>query len=744
MKSTNGYLYVALLVLVSGFALIAAKTASAQTEGLGFRHFTPQNGFPSYVYRITQGPLGQIWMTGPSGLSKFDSYTVHNFIHDPADEYSVPEAFFIELFTDNNGTIWLSGNTGITLLDPWTERFKQISIPDSIPPPTSGRALLQTSDNYIWTMGNNGLYRFSQPTEALLNPDVKFYPHNFQKDSEFWAFNIAEVSSELIWFTSSQGLIQFDRTAETYSKIDPLSGLNTELGITESTEILADSRGNTWLGLDGALLLFRESTNSPEIITLLGNNNFDLSDTRITTLDPASDGSLFIGIRDQGVLHFEESTNELVQYSQQQNSQEGLSENSALDVMEDVNGNIWVTHFSAGMSMVYEKNWTYTYHQIVNSSGLTNRSNSVRDMAMDQNSNLWIGTMHGLAFVPADGSPARIYLPDPELPSTNYDANHIINIHQDGDLIFAFEYNIEGNNTIYTFDIQQEEFNLINIPDSLTNFFGGIATTESAIYWPSRGSSQLVKLNKEDLSIETFELPLDYPLNINDREVEVQLIITRSGQLYLLYKYAPENNFSTTEWSYFKFDKAQEVFTRVSMSTSRDLRKYIYPETVFPSTVENDVIWSLAENGFLKENLYDGTHTYFPLSLSSNDILFSSGFQASDGTIWFDGSSGTVSSFDPVSNKVNTYRLEFSRRPLFTSVNFEGNDGSILMGGSGGYIKFNPDQVQDVVELQQLHIVEFQTGTNNILSANSDENYEIEYGNNNISFSYLGVNYRSP
>jgi signal transduction histidine kinase/ligand-binding sensor domain-containing protein len=700
---------------------------------------------------MAHGPKGQIWMTGPSGLSKFDGYSVHNFIHDPADEYSVPEGLIMEILTDSNGKIWLTGSSGVSYLDPWTERFHQISIPDSIPPVSisSPSSLLETSDHFIWMFGNanGGLYRYSLPTKSQPDPTVRFYPHDFIEDEEITVFYLAEVSDEFIWLTSNQGLIQFDRTTEAYTKIDPLSGLNTDLEITQSTEILRDTKGDIWLGVDGGLIVFREGKNSPDIKNSLGKDNFDLSNTRISALHPAADGDIFIGISGQGLLHYDPSSDDVVQYSRQENSQGGLSENNVWDILEDRNGNVWMGHSSSGMSMMYEKNWSYSYHQFMERTGTNNRSNVVRDIAEDQDFNLWIATPYGIAFVPADGGAMRLYLPDPEVPSSDFNENNITNIQLHGDIIFVVEYNGDNQtSTFYTFDIQQEQFNAINIPDSLTAVrLNDVVATESVIYWTAMGISKLVALNKDDLSIEAFDLPLDYPMwERTAQRVEAQPIITHSGDLYILYKYAPPNIYTTSDWGYFKFDAAQGVFTRVPMSVNRDLRKYAAAQTQFPSVVEDGVIWSMAENGILKENLNDGTFEYFPLDLNLNELTFSSGLQASDGSIWFTGVTGAIRKFDPQSKKVNTYTPELSRKPTFIFSSFELSNGSLFFGGNGGYIQFDPDDIREEVDIQHLHITEFRTGTENIPTIDPDEKYEVDYENNNISFSYLAINYRSP
>jgi len=679
-------------------------------------------------------------MASPSGLTKFDGYSVHTFIHDPGDEYAVPDGLITEILTDNNGTIWLSGSSGVSYLDPWTERFHQVSIPDSIPPVSisSLRELLETSDHFIWVIGNGGLYRFSQPTERQPDSDVRFYPYDFTEAEDVTAFYMEEVSDEFIWLTSNQGLIQFDRTTESYTKTDPLSGLNTDLEITESTRILRDTKGNIWVGVDGALIVFREGTNNPDVITSLGKDNFDLSNIEIRTLAQAEDGTFFIGINSLGVLHYDPSSDEVVQYSRQQNSQDGPSENTFFDIFEDRNGNVWMGHASSGMSMMYEKNLTYSYHQI---------NEVVHDLAEDQNSNLWFGTGRGLAFVPEDGSGYRFYLPDPDALSTNFNQNNITNIQLFGNAILAVENNSNENSTFYLFDIQQEKFSPINIPDSLTTFsFDEIVASESVIYWASRGSSQLVALNKDDLRIETFDLPLDYPMRDDsaERAVEAQPILTHSGELYILYKYAPQSIYSTSDWSYFKFDASEGTFNRVPMSTDPKLRKYIPGETQFPSTLEDAVIWSMAENGILKEDLNEGTFEYFPLGLNSNELIYSSVLQASNGTIWFGGLSGAIRKFDPQSKKLNTYSPELSRKPRFIFFSLESSTGSLLFGGPGGYIHFDPDRVREEVGLQHLHITDFRTGTESIPIVDPDGNYEVAYENNNISFNYLAINYRSP
>ena len=730
--------------------LATSQNGHAQSDNKTFRHFTPQDGFPSYVFRMAQDPKGQIWMTGPSGLHKFDGYTVHHFIHDPGNEYSIPDGLIMEILAASNGMIWLTGGSGVGYLDPWTERFHQVSIPESIPPVSisSLNNLIETSDHSIWTIGNNGLYRFNQPTQSQLDTSVRFYPYDFSVDEEVTVFNMEEVSDGVIWLTSNQGLIQFNRATENYTKMDPLSGLNTELEVTQLTPIIRDINDNIWLGVDGGLIVFRKGTNKPEVITTLGKENFDLSMYEIRALDSSEGGTIFISIINIGILHYDPYSDEVIQYSRQLNSQDGPSENVILDILEDRNGNIWMAHSSSGMSMMYDENWTYSYHQIIAGDSTNTRSQIIHDLAEDQQSNLWLGTSYGLAFVPADGGASKSFLPNTDGTSSNITKNNITDIHLSEDVILAVESNGDAQtSTFYIFNIQQEQFNQINIPDSLATFsFDQVVASESFFYWTARGSSQLVALNKEDLSIATFDLPLDYPATerASMRTVEAQPIITKSGELYILYKNDVQNVFATSDWSYYNFNVFQGTFKRVPMSTDSKLRKYTPADTQFPSTLKDAVIWSMAENGVLKENLNNGTFEYFPLVLNSNELIFSSLLQARNGTIWFSVSSGAISKFDPQSKKLNTYHLELSRKPRFIFNNLESSTGILFFGGPGGYIQFNPDEIREQVDIQHLHITEFRTGKESISIVELDENYEVDFENNNISFSFLAINYRSP
>jgi len=737
--------YAVVLPFFIVYTMIAGlQEAEAQSDDKAFRYFTPQDGFPAYVFRMDQGPKGQIWMAGPAGLSKFDGYTIHNFFHDPSDVFSIPEGLTFEVMTDTMGNLWFTGTSGVSFYDSKLDQFSVLEMPDSLSQDTFFADLFQASDEYIWVPGNKGLYKIAMPSPDRTKSLEAYYQFEDFIPNENRVHEIAEGTEGALWLTSNQGLYHFDPNTEQLTKKETFKNIPSSIDLKTVEAILNDQNNTIWVGVKGGLLVFENGSEEPEYLPLLGKGDqkVNINDIDIVSIDPGRDGAIWISTNANGAIKFDPATNEVFQY-QSSPETESISENMILEILEDRDGNIWFGHPSSGMSMMFDRTWTYNFNKIVDTDNRGERFNNIRTIAKDSQSDLWFGTASGLAWAPSSTDTILTYIPGPEKSSAHLD-NFVTNLAFHKDKIFTSS-NFRADSKIFVFNKKEETFSRVPIPDSLA-YFEKFVSDNSNIYWTVPGVSQLVSLNKENLSIEAFNLPIFYS-GRDSQEDSLRLANPYMGnesELYIKYSYTTPSSFSSDRWKYFRFNSDLKNFNEVTIPPQENIRVYTQSLLTTPSDREKGIFWSRSEAGILKEDLVQKESTYFPIDQNSKTFPFGASIMDSSGVIWFTDLGSSLRKFEPKTGKVNTYLLDMNRMPSFMATAIRLESGHILFGGQGGYIEFDPMEVRDDSDIQNIYLTEFRTGSESIAIGDLESNYEVDYTNNNLSFRYLGINYRSP
>ncbi len=729
------------LFLLCGLLFLDAQIVLAQSGTKAFRNFTPRDGLPSQVFEMIQDQNGVLWITGQNGLSTFDGYNVHTFTNNPDDEFSIPNGRPFVLLEDIDGNIWTAGSYGLSVFDPETEQFSLISAPDSLPAIRAGQ-ILQTTDGLIWVLNNEGFYRLQQSSLEQSTSTIDYFKIDLEADSTSSLFTDEMIESDdgLLWITSNFGLLQFNPTTENFKKLGPFDDEINEL-LESASAIIKDQNNSIWLSVEGGIIVFREGSSEPELITTLGNNSFSLKDVLITDMYFATDQTIWIGTVRQGALNYNPLNNTLVQYKNDPNNPESIGDNAVVFIQEDQDYNMWFISFNIGLSLMYEKPWNYEFIKIKDTDDPTNLVNDIYELHEAENGDLWAAPYSGLAHIPADGSPSQIYYPFPEDTSSENEANWIFKIDDnDGELFISTYFRSEEDeeNELYRFDIKDKRFIVIELPDSIPvpqNF----EVSDSYYYWVVEGTDHLMQLSKEDYSLSTINLPVDYPERVDESDTSsfMRILTSTLGTVYLQHEINIRNSSSSLFWTYYRFNPDLKTFSKVDLTTPSDINLGI----TIPSSVEEGVFYSSTDRGILQENLITGESSLLYEWATNSSV--NSLFEDKNGLIWYAESSISIVRFNPITKKVNTFYYDLNRKPRGIGNIFQLNNNDLVFFGNGGYVQFNPDEVQEEKNIQNILISELRAGSDSFTNIKPSEVYQIDYENNNISVSYTGINYRS-
>ena len=149
--------------LICIFILAAAPSARAdgweKLRTLFATNFTRDQGLPHPVaMAVTQDAKGFIWIGTQGGLSRFDGYRFHTYLHRDNDPASLPGDVISALVIDAKGRLWLGTLTGeVGYYDSATDGFRGFGEPEGVRPRGGVNALAADGADGIWVASNTGL-----------------------------------------------------------------------------------------------------------------------------------------------------------------------------------------------------------------------------------------------------------------------------------------------------------------------------------------------------------------------------------------------------------------------------------------------------------------------------------------------------------------------------------------------------------------------------------------------------------
>jgi signal transduction histidine kinase/ligand-binding sensor domain-containing protein/DNA-binding response OmpR family regulator len=260
-----------------------------QGKALGYLRdngtFSSGAAFNGLVYSITQDTKGNIWMGSKGrGLFKLEpvvqgktsNYRITNFIHDPADPFSLSHDNVYSVYEDSSGRIWVGTfNGGLNYIDESTAQTRFVNsfnLLKNYPYANHKRVRYITSDlnKKIWVGTTNGLLIFNQ--EFSDPSETEYTSCYFDPEDETSLANndvhfiYCAPDSEIYVATFGGGL---NKVLNTQAKDEkPLFRSYTiKTGAPDDVilSIVDDLHGNLWLSSERGILKFNKKSESFEI-----------------------------------------------------------------------------------------------------------------------------------------------------------------------------------------------------------------------------------------------------------------------------------------------------------------------------------------------------------------------------------------------------------------------------------------------------------------------------------------------
>lgn len=372
--------------------------------------WTTENGLPTNsLLQIHQARNGYLWITGYSGLIRFDGskFKVYNNSNTDVMKSNVIR----DIAEDSQGCLWMT-TQGNGLISMNKGKFKAYGIDQNIL--HLYRGILADDKDRIWAASPESGWFY------LENEEIHFINYSSSlKNIE--VRSIVQSNSGAIWFaTFGDGLFKYENGFLTqFTKED---GLINNWIFT----LYFDSEDNLWIGTDAGICYFdgnKFHKTLPEI------------DITVNRILKDRYGDFWIGTIN-GLYRIKADTKELEFI----NSSNGLPNNFINDLLFDTEGNLWLTHYKGGLTRIKDGKFTnFTLEgglpgDVVNticeikdnlflvgfdngelvtiSDGIIEpykiksnfAGNRIRDIMMDSKNNMWLSTYFGLMKKTATGN----------------------------------------------------------------------------------------------------------------------------------------------------------------------------------------------------------------------------------------------------------------------------------------------------------------------------------------------------
>jgi len=457
---------------------------------LGIEHGLSQNS----VYAILQDRRGFMWFGTQDGLNRYDGKHLTVFRGNVYDTAALTNGYIQALYEDKSGTLWVGTHGGgLNVYNRLTNKFSASSWEIKAVQALGGTDVLcmtEDSNEVFWVGTSTGLFGVHRPSKSTRHFQAE--PTNPSGLHHSVIRCLCVDNAGTLWIGTEQGLHTYTAqtgritrcaapmlgeagiTAITHERSDMLlistkNGLlyraNTRSGVVTAVKtfgeqrsqrlavistMLADSRGNLWLGSEESGLALWNPHDAHASVEFLHStdNPESLSSDAVLTMYEDRSGGIWIGTEGGGVSYYnplarkffplrpsnsERHTAVLAIYQSQHgqtgavwagtlgkglqrfdpqqrvwkswSTADGLSSNTIWAIHEDKQGMLWLGTYGGGLNRFDPRTGRVAVwkHEPRNASSLAD--NYIFSICEDAQGVLWLGTNNGLCrFAPSNGT----------------------------------------------------------------------------------------------------------------------------------------------------------------------------------------------------------------------------------------------------------------------------------------------------------------------------------------------------
>ena len=314
-----------------------------------FKRFNVQMGLSSNKVRaIAEDGYGNIWVgTDDAGVNVIEpqSFGIKQYKKDSENDNSIPDDAIRTIVSDNLGNIYLgTAQSGLSYFNINENSFTHYQHNANDLTSISNNKVLsifQDSDMNIWVGTDEGLNLFKEGK----------FKRYFHQNSDYHSLSnnrilsIFQDDGDIVWVGTYSGLNKWNPKRARFNHVRYQSNnekeqiprnIITHFSEGDNQNILISTYG-------GGALMYNQRSSSFEQLT---QPNELLDDRVMTSLIDRQNG-IWLGTRNKGLSYRADNALNWQHFTQQ----EGLPFNGVTDILQDSNGQIWITTYKGGLSL---------------------------------------------------------------------------------------------------------------------------------------------------------------------------------------------------------------------------------------------------------------------------------------------------------------------------------------------------------------------------------------------------------
>lgn len=413
------------ILLFTALNLIITSLGAQNTEvksAIKFRNFAMEHGLSmSSILQITQTKDGFLWIATPDKLNRFDGYEFIPIRHEYGNENTPSDNYITALLALQDGSLLVGTNSGhidryvnkykkfyhykiwerlgeafeirgfcsldsmnvfaftmgggIIKLNVLSGQVQRITTANSQLPSNYVQAMIKVGDNLFAIGTDRGVYYYDSDKKSF---------HSKKHLTQYSISSLALFKGCLYAGTGGSGLFKIETEHEYSVRL----GKNDRDEFYHINVMLADSKGNLWVGSTFDGLAKISSDGSCNVIKRTFSDNFSLINNTIYGIYEDTEGSIWIGTISGISVYMPLSQQFKFYRPNPENS--GTQSKQIYPIYEDSQHQIWLGTLEGGVNLFDPVTESFTVFNRHNSEGLT--SNSIRAIYQDSKGRYWIGT----------------------------------------------------------------------------------------------------------------------------------------------------------------------------------------------------------------------------------------------------------------------------------------------------------------------------------------------------------------
>ena len=697
---------------------------------------------------------------------------------------------------DYQGFIWLGGRNALLRYDGY--EFLTVNAANNpqnltqTSPANQVIELLEDSQHKLWVATRSGLYQYDRAHELLL-PVVTGEDASIFREA---IYALAEGPKGELLVGTVNGFWILDTKTLAVTRMYHQPEVANSLPSNEIGDILVDSHGDVWLGMEEGIIRIDWVTKQPRLFVPNLANPKSIVDNSIRTIAQDHNGNIWAGSA-HGIYRLEPKTGAIKHYKNDPKDPFSLSNNISRQIYVDKQGWVWTGSDGGGISLYDEPNDRFLRFTHQDSRPGYLSSNSVRRIFEDNIGDLWVGTYpSGVNVYDHSTSAIRVYKKEANLDQGLLDNNvEAIEEDRDGNLWLGASgiTKLNRKDGIFTHYQHTEGKDSRVATKSILN---GLIDSDGEIRFGSWARGINIYNPEKDLF---EEVPADSTLakrgektstlfndhmawSVYEDKQKILWITThyngltkfdKKTGLYTFYLPDPNNPAaisSAVAWISFEDSKGRFWVGTANglnlMNREQGTFKRYMPSAANPRSLANGSVLSIHEDR--KGRLWFGTdaglHLYHPESddftvYDTKNGFVNQGIRAitedQQGNLWLGTNNGVVM-FNPDKNTVRNYTRYNGDLigGIATGAALTTRDGEIAFGTRTGLYIFNANNLPINEKIPPVVLTDFRiftqkvpiNGADNILTKaiNQTEKVKLDYTNSMIAFSFAALNYRDP